>query len=116
MRLAEIRKKRGLSQSELAKQIGYSQNMISQWENGSRDPNTQTLIILADFFNITIDYLLGRTSTTNDKLEKLSPKAQLHIKKYLQLSVEGQENVDNTLDFELSKLSRKERAIQNAVI
>lgn len=64
MRLAEIRKKSGLSQSGLAKQIGYSQNMISQWENGLRDPNTQTLIILANFFNVTIDYLLGRTANT----------------------------------------------------
>lgn len=59
MRLAELRQKQGLSQKSLASLIGYSQNMISQWENGTRDPNTKTLQELANFFNVSIDYLLG---------------------------------------------------------
>lgn len=59
MRLAELRKKNNISQAELSKAIGYSQNMISRWENGSRDPNTQTIKVIADYFGVTTDYLLG---------------------------------------------------------
>ena len=60
MRLTEIRKQAGISQQRLAKELKYSQNAISQWENGVRDPGTDTLIALADFFNVSIDCLLGR--------------------------------------------------------
>lgn len=60
MRLYELRSKKKISQKELAAQIGYSQNMISQWENGTRDPGTDVLKKLADYFGVTVDYLLGR--------------------------------------------------------
>ena len=50
MRLAELRNNKKISQKELATQIGYSQNMISQWENGTRDPGTEVLKKLAAFF------------------------------------------------------------------
>lgn len=71
MRLAEIRKEHKISQSELAKQIGYSQNMISQWENGTRDPNTETLKILANYFGVSVDYLIGRDKNTPEHLSKI---------------------------------------------
>lgn len=58
MRLTELRKQAGLSQKQLASILNYSQNMVSQWENGTRDPSTETLKALADFFNVSIDFLL----------------------------------------------------------
>lgn len=58
MRLLELRKKAGISQNILANALDCSQNMISQWENGTRDPGTDTLRLIADYFNVTIDYLL----------------------------------------------------------
>lgn len=60
MRLAELRKQAGISQRTLATALNCSQNMISQWENGTRDPSTETLKAIADYFNVSIDYLLGR--------------------------------------------------------
>lgn len=76
MRLAEIRKAAEISQKDLAEQIGYSQNMISQWENGSRDPNTEVLKKLANFFNVTIDFLLGYVPI-NQLSDKFSENSDL---------------------------------------
>lgn len=55
------RKARGLSQTELAKLIGVTQDSISLWEKGKRLPDTQYVIKLAQLFNVSADYLLGLT-------------------------------------------------------
>ena len=57
--LKELRLEKGLGQVELAKEIGVSKGVISLWENGLREPNMYSLIILAKFFKITIDELVG---------------------------------------------------------
>ena len=57
--LKELRIQRGLGQVELAKKIGVSKGVISLWENGLREPNMYSLILLAKFFEITIDELVG---------------------------------------------------------
>lgn len=57
--LKELRLEKSLGQVELAKAIGVSKGVISLWENGLREPNMYSLIILAKFFNVTIDELVG---------------------------------------------------------
>jgi transcriptional regulator with XRE-family HTH domain len=59
--LKKIRKDRGMTQIALQMQTGIEQALISKYETGERIPPTETLIILADFFNTNIDYLLDRT-------------------------------------------------------
>lgn len=61
MRLKELRKARGISQLKLAMDLGMNQNSISRYESGAREADYRTLIALADYFNISIDYLLERT-------------------------------------------------------
>lgn len=61
MRLKEIRKSRGISQLKLAMYLNTNQNTISRYETGEREPGITELIQIADFFNISIDYLLERT-------------------------------------------------------
>ena len=58
-RIAEMRKIRGLSQAKLAKLLGVAQNTVSNWENGSREPDNKTLKKLAFHLGCTVDYLLG---------------------------------------------------------
>ena len=58
-RLKELRLERTLTQSQLAKAIGISQSAIAYWETEQRTPNAQAIIILARYFNVTTDYLLG---------------------------------------------------------
>lgn len=59
MRLRELRIQRSLSQKDFARLINVAPNTLSQWERELRSPNPQTLRELADFFKVSIDYLLG---------------------------------------------------------
>lgn len=60
-RLKELRKKHGLSQIRLAIDLCIPQNSISRYETGVRKPDYDTLIQIADYFNVSIDYLVGRS-------------------------------------------------------
>lgn len=60
-RLAELRKKRKISQLKLALDLNMNQNTISRYENHEREADYETLIKLADYFDVSLDYLLGRS-------------------------------------------------------
>ena len=62
MRLKEIRKSKGISQLRLAMDLNTNQNTISRYETGEREPGINELIKIADYFNVSIDYLLERTN------------------------------------------------------
>ncbi|MBE2905366.1 helix-turn-helix transcriptional regulator [Anoxybacillus flavithermus] len=64
-RLKRLRLEKKLTQEELGKKINVTKVSISGYENGNRTPDTETLQKLADFFNVTTDYLLGRTDDPN---------------------------------------------------
>ena len=61
MRLKELRHKKKLSQLQLAIALNMNQNSISRYETGEREADYATLIRFADYFNVSIDYLLERT-------------------------------------------------------
>lgn len=65
MRLKELRKSRNISQLKLAMDLNMSQNTISRYETGERQPGIDELILLADYFSVSIDYLVGRTENPN---------------------------------------------------
>lgn len=60
-RLVELRKEKGLSQVALAKDLGVDCSTIAKYETGDRLPDLVMLCKLADYFNVTTDYLVGRT-------------------------------------------------------
>ncbi len=64
-RLKELRKKKKISQLKLALDLNLNQNAISRYENMERQADYETLIALADYFNVSLDYLLGRTEKNN---------------------------------------------------
>ena len=68
MRLKELREKRNISQLKLALDLNLNQNSISRYETGVREADYKTLIAFADYFNVSIDYLLERTD--NPKTNK----------------------------------------------
>lgn len=57
-----LRKQRGLSQIAVQMATGIEQALLSKFENGVRTPPTETLVILADFYEVSIDYILQRTN------------------------------------------------------
>ncbi len=66
-RLKELRKEAKISQLKLALDLGMNQNSISRYENLEREADYITLIKFADYFNVSIDYLLGRTDIKQAK-------------------------------------------------
>ena len=58
--LKELRKEKGITQKELAKGIGVSYAAISFWEMGVNEPKISYILALADYFDVSVDYLLGR--------------------------------------------------------
>lgn len=60
-RLRELRKSRGYTQLSLQMQTGIEQALLSKFETGERIPPTETLIRLAEFYDVSIDYILCRT-------------------------------------------------------
>lgn len=65
MRLKELRIKKGISQLKLAMDLNLNQNSVSRYETGEREMGYAMLIRVADYFNVSIDYLLGRTDNPN---------------------------------------------------
>ena len=59
--LKELRTERGVGQVELAKALGVSKGIISLWENSLREPGLSSLIAVARYFDVSIDYLAGLT-------------------------------------------------------
>lgn len=68
-RLKELRKQKRLTQKGLSDSLGLAESTISMYESGKREPSFDLLDELADYFNVDIDYLLGKTDTTT-KIEK----------------------------------------------
>ena len=67
-RLKELRQQRNLTQIRLSIELNMSQNTISRYESEKREADYKTLIMFADFFDVSLDYLLGRTD--NPKINK----------------------------------------------
>ncbi len=60
-RLKKLRKKKNISQLKLATDLNMNQNTISRYENLEREADYETLVKFADYFDVSLDYLLGRT-------------------------------------------------------
>lgn len=78
--LLKIRKQRKLTMKEVAEAIGTSLSAYQKYENGTCDVSTETLCKLADFYEVTADYILGRNQPNSD--DQLTPK---QIENYIQL-------------------------------
>lgn len=66
-RIRDLRKQKRMSQTELAKSAGVSQTTVTAWETGKAEPSSSAVAKLADIFNVTTDYLLGRPNKHETK-------------------------------------------------
>lgn len=85
-RLKQLRKQNSLTQKMLGQNLNLGESTISMYELGEREPNFETLELLADYFNVDIDYLLGKSDKTTkldiygnhkDNLDYFSNKPEL---------------------------------------
>lgn len=105
-RIKQLRKKKGISQSELAEVIGVKNNTVSTWERGTRKPDFEALNLLSDYFEVSFEYILGssdkeeaRVKPTQNELDQLALSALAddlydNMKKYCQLSTKSQKMID----------------------
>ena len=105
-RIKQLRKKKGISQSELAELIGVKTNTVSTWERGTRKPDFEALNLLSNYFEVSFEYILGssdkeeaRVVPTQDELDELALSALAdelydHVKKYSMLSNKSQKMID----------------------
>ena len=64
-RLVQLRKERNLYQKDLAKILNVAQPTVGGWESGARTPDNDMLMTLANYFDVSTDYLLGRSDNKN---------------------------------------------------
>ena len=79
-RIKELRKAFGVSQVELAKALNVSKQCVSNWENDNVLPSIEMLVKLAEYFNVTTDYLLCLENKDMVDLSGLSESERAHIK------------------------------------
>ena len=77
--IKRLRMARGLNQVEFARVMGVSKQCVSNWENDNVMPSIEMLIKIADFFNVTTDYILGRNERTYIDVTGLSDEQISHI-------------------------------------
>lgn len=94
-RLRSLREKMGISQTELAKRVGIVRPTYSNYEAGNREPDYETLKRLADFFSVSIDYLLENDvdASTTDRA-----KNAVDNPKYARLPIEKKKIIDDMID------------------
>ena len=112
-RLKELRKDRGLKQSDLAAHFKVDRTTFTKYETGDREPDFKMLHALADFFDVSTDYLLGRTNAKNPRVIQ-GKKKEIH----LQLKKnEGADFMINEKVMFVNKLAEKiqKLAIQNSL-
>ncbi len=95
LKLKEYRLKIGLTQSEIAFKLGMNQQSYSRYENGTTEPNIETLIKIADFFQISIDDLLGRKCNVINIFYHSDLKKQL----LKELAEESDDKIQRVADF-----------------
>ena len=83
-KLKELRAKKGLSQAELAKRLGVTQQAVGRWERDKNLPDNDVLKKISVMFNVSIDYLLDNQTHQKDPLPPLTPKDERQISRDLE--------------------------------
>lgn len=68
-RIALLRKERGLTQGQFAREIGTSRSSVASWENGTRKPDMIQLSTIAEYYNVSADYLLGFVNEKDKRMK-----------------------------------------------
>lgn len=82
-RLRTLRTNKGLSQLEFSKQIKISKSAVNMYERGEREPSFEVLEIIADYFNVDLDYLLGKSDCENKNRIVIEPHHEINSSEYM---------------------------------
>ncbi|MGM9534056.1 MAG: helix-turn-helix domain-containing protein [Intestinibacter sp.] len=102
-RLAELRKENKITQRELANKLNISKSSLAMYETNKRQPTNDVLVKLADYFDVSVDYLLGRTIA-----RKQVDTIAFHSIDDSELSDEGKEELRNYLEYLKTRHPKKD--------
>lgn len=102
---------KGITAYELSKKTGISTGNISNWKTQKLMPNAQKLEVLADFFNCSIDYLLGR----EEESKNISEEHRKLIKLYEECSRAGQEEILKFAEYQKINNPKQKTTLSNSV-
>lgn len=101
-KLRNLRETKGLTQSDIAQKLKITREAYSMYETNKRQMNHESLCILADFFGVTTDYLLGRSE---EDIFIFSEDEKSIIEKYRKLDERGKKNISGILDMEYARFN-----------
>jgi transcriptional regulator with XRE-family HTH domain len=106
-RLKELRKSKNLNQAELGKILGVGKTTISMYENGNSTPNDEIKLKIAEYFNVSLDYLLGKTNIKNYYSTDKEFTVALHSdKEYDDLPEEAKKEIENFIEYVKAKYKK----------
>lgn len=114
-RLRSLRESTMMSQAKFAKEIGSSQSAINRFENDQSEPNCTLMLQYADYFNVSMDYLYGRTDRPEGMAYEFKPKFDTdneQFKQFIEMCFDPQSPLNAKLKqslFDLMDKSNKER-------
>ena len=100
-RIKLLREEKELRQDELAKILDVSPSAIGMYERDEREPNDVITLKLAEFFNVTTDYLLGKSDNRNTENDKEHLKIDLSTREYKNITEEQKKQIEDFAKFVL---------------
>lgn len=107
-RIKKLREKNNLNQLELSKILNISNTTLSQYEAGNRTPNDEIKEKVADYFNVSVDYLLGRTEICSPEVEN-SKKDRCYVIDVSDLPEEAIKQIEDYIEYIRQKYSSAKR-------
>lgn len=109
LRIREIRKRCGLTMKELGDRVGVGESTISQYETGKRQPDYEILLRIADYFGVSVDYLLGKEKTPAETGRREVTDDDIKFALF------GTTDVDDAIYEDIKKLARSAAQIAKTV-
>lgn len=107
-RLKKLRTESGLTQQDVARLLGVERSTYVKYERGSSDPPTSTLIRLADYFGVSVDYIIGHDSSQSVvTIPKFSKDDVSILEKFHALDDMAQARILNALEFEYQSIPQE---------
>ncbi|MEO4053414.1 helix-turn-helix transcriptional regulator [Solibacillus sp. CAU 1738] len=114
--LAKLRKERKMSQYDLAEKMGFSRGQLANYEQGTRQPDFDTLQKLADYFDVSVDYLLGREIINTAKNNEISKEERDIAKRLKQFEEEIENSGDLAFNGEPMSQEAKESLLESMAL
>lgn len=108
-RLRILREEAGFSQNKLAKLIGIQQSSLNRYESGFSNPTPETLLWFADYFDVSMDYIYGRTDKPQGTTYKYKPRLDPDMAKFVEMCFEPGTRANKELKASILKMVSEER-------